>query len=122
MADKIVKVVSWIITNAEIVAGVKEPKGDQAIFKITGMVKRSDSKEPQKGPFVWTPNKKAAGYSLDLSGFNLETGKGKIVVNGSIGKNGRKGAKPLAGDALAKYADLAVAKPTVETPEAKPTA
>jgi hypothetical protein len=118
--DKI-KRVEWTIKNAHIVPGKGEKATDkQPIFTITGEIHRSDStdKEPQEGTkYEWTPEKKAKGFTLDTSKFNLpkdkddpskgNTGTGTIVVKGWIVKGGRPEKEIATGDTLTNLLNLA---------------
>lgn len=100
------KRVVWTITNATIIPGVANAKGDQVIFKIAGVLKRSDSTTTQKGPFLWTENKRKAGYVIDVSRFDRDKGTGTITIAGEIVKNGRKQKAAAVGDALSAFTDL----------------
>lgn len=99
-----IKAVSWTITGATILLGKgAEAKETQPIFTIHGTIVRSDSTsdDSQKGnKFDWTPALKAKGYALDLSKFDKAKGTGTIIVNGTIGKGGRKEKAALEGKAL----------------------
>lgn len=107
-ADDRTKTVSWKIENAHIEDGVENPQKNQAIFYIVGKITRSDSTTgPAKGTkYVWSPNRKAAGFKLDLTNFDrtVDPPTGTIVVTGTVKKNGRTKNKPVSD--LSKYADL----------------
>jgi hypothetical protein len=109
MADKIKSVV-WTISNAVIVPGFGEKAvKDQPIFEIKGQIVRDDSTTgPAKGEtFKWTPNRKASGFTLDLSGFDVKSGKGTIKVNGTVKVNGRRGKVAATGKSLTDLLALA---------------
>lgn len=104
-----IKQVSWTIKNAGIVPGMGDKAvKDQSIFEIKGTIRRSDQNKDQDGDtFKWTPNRKSAGFTLDLSKFDRKTGTGTIVVSGTIKQNGRRGKEIVTGDALDDILNLA---------------